>query len=331
MFVSRNRTESPQDWTALAPAKLNLFLEVLGRRDDGFHELETFMVPIRLFDTLSWMPAMEGDQEAFHFRATHADSETPQDATNLVVKAAELLANEAGIAPQGTFTLTKRIPTQAGMGGGSSDAAAALMLANRAWKIDYPKARLARLAAQLGSDVPFFFAGGPAVCRGRGERTQVVTGLPKLHFVVVKPAETVSTREAFAALKAEGYSEDDPANNKTASESLVEFLRLGHFNRAARQFRNSFQDVICRIEPKLMQLWQMLSEINPWGAMMTGSGSAFFCLCRSATHANQVAGRLRSNLDWRHAIDRQGTVSETAFGGANYRIHGTVWTTSTGH
>ncbi|MEQ8836838.1 MAG: hypothetical protein RID07_08545, partial [Lacipirellulaceae bacterium] len=188
MLVSRTLTKSPENWTALAPAKLNLSLEVLGKRDDGFHELETLMVPVRLFDTLSWTTTASKESSPFSFRLTNPTSgDTPADQTNLVVRAVELLAKEAGTAPQGVFTLTKRIPTQAGMGGGSSDAAAALMLANRAWGLNYPNQRLARLAAKLGSDVPFFLAGGPAVCQGRGERTQAVRGLQKLHFVVVKP------------------------------------------------------------------------------------------------------------------------------------------------
>lgn len=348
MFLSRDCTESPQSWTAFAPAKLNLFLEILGKRDDGFHELDTLMVPVRLFDTLSWSPAAEHEAESFRFHMAPAGSDIPTDdsnllGSNLVIQAAELLAREAGITPCGTFTLTKRIPIQAGMGGGSSDAAAALALANRAWGVNYPHQRLASLAARLGSDIPFFFAGGPAICQGRGQRTSPVTGLPKLHFVVVKPPVAVSTREAFATLQAPAYQELPTGKATLHAQRLVELLRTKNLCLATYAMRNSFERVICNLKPRLQELLDLLRRINPWGGMMTGSGSAFFSLCRSANHANHVAGRLRSYLDWKpwnesgmnRCIDRsvhaQGTVSETALGGAHDRIHGTVWTTSTCH
>jgi 4-diphosphocytidyl-2-C-methyl-D-erythritol kinase len=156
-------------WEALAPAKLNLYLDVLGRRADGFHELETLLAPIRLYDRLVWRPHRNDGSTDFAFSCDPASAAAlvdlaPANERNLVWRAVDLLATTAGCAPRGSFVLTKRIPVQAGLGGGSSDAAAALVLANSAWEIDYPLTKLSEIAAQLGSDVPFFLAGQTAVC-----------------------------------------------------------------------------------------------------------------------------------------------------------------------
>src|SRR3954466_7122588 len=129
-------------WEVFAPAKLNLYLEVLGRRDDGFHELETLMAPIRLYDRLEWRPAEPDNPVGFTLQFDPSTPKNlqlaaPADQRNLVWRAADLLARSAGVAASGTFTLTKRIPAQAGLGGGSSDAAAALVVANSAWGINY--------------------------------------------------------------------------------------------------------------------------------------------------------------------------------------------------
>jgi len=157
-------------WEIFAPAKLNLYLEVLGPRADGFHALETLMVPVRVYDQLLWHdcdgPAT-GDQLTLRVRSVlsnrgQADLHLSDVSNNLVLRAARLLAETAGIAPRGRFDLIKRIPIQAGMGGGSSDAAAALLLANQAWGIGYSREQLQPLAAQLGSDVPFFLNHGAA-------------------------------------------------------------------------------------------------------------------------------------------------------------------------
>jgi 4-diphosphocytidyl-2-C-methyl-D-erythritol kinase len=173
-------------WEVLAPAKLNLYLEVLGRRADGFHELDTLMTPVRIFDRLYWEPAPSDQPSQFSIEydpstATEIQTAAPADGANLAWRAFALLAKSAGIEPTGRVTLVKRIPVQAGMGGASADAAAALVLGNAAWGLNYARRRLAELAAELGSDVPFFLAGGPAICRGRGELVAAINRLPRLN------------------------------------------------------------------------------------------------------------------------------------------------------
>src|SRR5688500_12912001 len=139
-------------WEIFAPAKLNLYLDVLGRRNDGFHELETLMAPIRLYDHLRWEPRDSAGSSAFSLgyhstTSTQFQAVAPADTSNLVWRAIDLLAKSAGVNPTGQVTLTKRIPAQAGLGGGSSDAAAALLLANAAWGLGYSQNQLSGLAA----------------------------------------------------------------------------------------------------------------------------------------------------------------------------------------
>ena len=216
--------------TARAPAKLNLYLDVGERRGDGFHELETLIVPIRIWDSLTLStspPTAEGRPGRIDLtvRAGGAASRQPQldpvptGKQNLVYLALELFQQESGSRFGAHVELVKRIPTAAGLGGGSSDAAAALRLANRAWQINWPTSRLAELAADLGSDVPFFLSSTAAICRGRGERIERLHGLRRLHFVVVKPPLALSTGDVYRAYDA--LSRKGIAAPNSLSESAV--------------------------------------------------------------------------------------------------------------
>jgi 4-diphosphocytidyl-2-C-methyl-D-erythritol kinase len=291
---------SGSTWEIFAPAKLNLYLDVLGRRDDGFHELDTLMTPLRLYDHLQWEPA----EPAVHDSAVASASfslqyhpatprefppAAPPDASNLVWRAFHLLAKTAGTEPHGRAVLLKRIPVQAGLGGASSDAAAALLLANEAWGIHYPVSRLAPLAAELGSDVPFFLAGGPAICRGRGERVEPVAGLPRLNVVVAKPPIGVSTPAAFAALNAAAVSTGAARDSQARLQILVDNLRSGAIGRAARRMTNRLENAAMSLTPWIGALREALAGCGAWGHLMTGSGSAYYGVMRSARQARQVA------------------------------------------
>jgi 4-diphosphocytidyl-2-C-methyl-D-erythritol kinase len=290
---------SGSTWEINAPAKLNLYLEVLGRRDDGFHELDTLMTPVRLFDRLRWEPTPAAEPFSLTYdRATSADLQlgAPENSDNLAWRAFDRIAYAAGIEPHGRATLLKRIPIQAGLGGASADAAAALLLANSAWGIHYPVRRLAELAAELGSDVPFFLAGGAALCRGRGERVERVGGLPHLNVVLVKPPTGVSTPAAFAALSAPVVSIGAARNSQTRVKSLVDNLRSGALARAGRQMTNRLEDAATTLNPWIARLRTAFANGAVQGHAMTGSGSAYFGLCRSARQARQLASRLRAQL-----------------------------------
>ncbi|MGL5096908.1 MAG: 4-(cytidine 5'-diphospho)-2-C-methyl-D-erythritol kinase, partial [Planctomycetia bacterium] len=168
--------------TVFAPAKVNLHLEVLGKRRDGYHELETLFLAVSLFDELEFHPAPPG--------VTTLECDVPHLGTgreNLVVRAVELVRRETGRNDGVRLVLTKRIPLQAGLGGGSSDAAAAIAGLDRWWKLGWSKERQASLGAELGSDVSFFFYSPAAVGRGRGEKLTPIVPGAELPIVVVCP------------------------------------------------------------------------------------------------------------------------------------------------
>lgn len=285
-------------WEIQAPAKLNLCLEVLGRRDDGFHSLQTLMVPVRVYDQLRYRsaPARELELRVRNLLPQpQAANLLGSNDNNLILRAARMLGTKAEILPKGTFELIKRIPIQAGMGGGSSDAAAALLLMNKAWNLNYPLKQLAPLAAELGSDVPFFLGHGAAVCRGRGELIEPIDRLPKMHFVVAKPPQGSSTAEVFGCLPSTDQS--ITARESLANRSLhhlVQSLQLGTVAQAGRWMTNRLEDGAAQLAPWLTRLRELFAGIGCLAHFMTGSGSAYVGVMRSAHHARHTAQRLRN-------------------------------------
>ncbi len=275
------------------PAKLNLFFEVLGRRTDGYHEIETLMCPIDLFDTLCFREE-SGGRIDFQCRwgsvaseSSHSGlDEVPPGADNLVVRAVELLRRRAGVSRGARLRLVKRIPAAAGLGGGSSDAAAALVAANLGWRLGLARCELARLAAELGSDVPFFLAAGPALCRGRGECVQPVAGLGALSFVVVRPPEGLSTAAVYAACR--------PAEQPQSAGPLLEALRRGSRREAGRLLFNRLQPAAEGLSPRIAGLCRSFAAEDCLGHGMSGSGTACFGLFHHAAQARRVARRFRA-------------------------------------
>ena len=289
MHVHRSEVEV----VVQAPAKLNLFFEVLAKRDDGYHEIETLMCPVDLYDTLCFR---EGPRqlELTCQRVNGATGPTgltgevlPEGRENLVLRAVELLRRRAGVDFGATLRLVKRIPIAAGLGGGSSDAAAALVAANEAWGLGRSLDELAEISAELGSDVPFFFARGPAICRGRGERVEPVDGVFALHFVVVYPPEGLSTAAVYDACR--------PAARPKTPAPLLEALARGDVNRVGRLLFNRLQPAAGKLSTWIGRLQRRLAREDCLGHGMSGSGSSYFGLCRHARHARRVARRLQAN------------------------------------
>jgi 4-diphosphocytidyl-2-C-methyl-D-erythritol kinase len=204
-----------------------------------------------------------------------------------------LLAAQAGITPYGHFHLVKRIPQEAGLGGGSSDAAATLLLANEAWQAGVSHADLANLAAELGSDVPYFLNQGPAICRGRGERIEPLGGLPHLHFVVVKPDFGLSTPRVFAELGERGALSSERAEKSASCLSqLIAALNQGAIARACQWMTNRLETAAARLAPEISQIKTTLAQAGCWGQLMTGSGSTLVGVARSANQARRIARQL---------------------------------------
>jgi 4-diphosphocytidyl-2-C-methyl-D-erythritol kinase len=286
---------------AHAPAKLNLYLEILGRRGDGFHELETLMVPIGLSDSLcfSSTPSTADGRpgaivldvrECYPVRTSQRPPAIPTGSENLVVRALELLRERSKCRLGAHVELVKRIPAAAGMGGGSSDAAAALRLANTAWQLDWPIERLIDVAAEIGSDVPFFLSGGPAICRGRGEQVERVHGMRALHFVIVKPPIGLSTADVYRAHDASiGNLLESKAGNRPISSWAADGRA-----EAGQWMRNRLQAAAATISPWIDRLRVAFDRLDFLGHQLSGSGSAYFGVCRHAQHARRLANILRT-------------------------------------
>ncbi|NQT15777.1 MAG: 4-(cytidine 5'-diphospho)-2-C-methyl-D-erythritol kinase [Planctomycetes bacterium] len=284
---------SASGWVVQAPAKLNLFFEVLAKRDDGFHEIETLVYPINLYDTLYLKEDSSGQTKLGCQRVSgiwgpkgSGLGDVPTGADNLVAKAVNLLKRRAATSLGATIRLVKRIPSAAGLGGGSSDAAAALAAANAAWKLGWSTAQLECLGAELGSDVPAFFAQGPAVCRGRGERTEPTANLGSLHFVVVRPPAGLATREVYRACC--------PAARPRGVTPLLDSLVRGDLARAGQRLFNRLELAASDLSPWIGRLQRELTRMDCPGHLMTGSGTCYFGLCRHARHARRVARRLEA-------------------------------------
>jgi 4-diphosphocytidyl-2-C-methyl-D-erythritol kinase len=281
-----------------APAKLNLFLEVLGRRADDYHEIETLLTAVSLYDTLRftadsgelqlhcrWARVTPDSARGGNAREGNAEGELPSGPENLVWRAAALLRERAGVSGGAKIELIKRIPAAAGLGGASSDAAATLAAANIAWQLNWQRERLCELAAELGSDVPFFFTRGAALARGRGERLQSLR-VPRLHIALVRPPVGLSTAAVYRACR--------PATAPVGAVRLVAALDRGDTAAAARLLANGLAPAAASLTPWIERLGSEFQRQGVLGDQMSGSGSSYFGLCRHARHARRVASRLRA-------------------------------------
>ncbi len=286
-------------------AKLNLFLEVLAKRDDGFHEIETLMSAVSLYDSLyfssnstgdiqlrcNWASGLEAHRRISAGGNSDCLGELPRQSDNIVWRAVQCLRSDAGVEAGATMRLVKRIPAMAGLGGASSNAAAALLAANCVWQLDWSPARLAELAAELGSDVPFFLAArspgsAMAVARGRGERIEGLTGMSKFHFVVVRPPAGLSTPQV--------YGRCVPAERPASLDRLVGALRVGNPARVGAHLFNRLQSAASELSPWIEKIRAAFGRLDCLGHGMSGSGTSYFGLFRNARHAARHAVRLRS-------------------------------------
>jgi 4-diphosphocytidyl-2-C-methyl-D-erythritol kinase len=268
-----------QNMQLSAPAKINLSFAIKGRRADGFHEIETLMAPISLADRITIERAAEDSGIQF----SCDDSSLPAGDDNLVVRAAKLFRERTGIASGISIGLEKRIPHGAGLGGGSSDAACTLLGLNELFAAGLAQEELLKLAAQLGSDVPFFLARSAAICRGRGEIVEPASLPGKFHLVLVKPDFGVPTPWAYSKWK---DSRELPGVDYSAQEF------------GGVRFAND-------LERPVFEKFVLLAHLKTWlrrqpevaVALMSGSGSSVFAVLREQSHGADLAARARKNVD----------------------------------
>jgi len=249
-----------------APAKINLALAVVGRRPDGYHDLRTLFQAVDLMDDLLVFPR---EEEGIELQVA---GEIPVEAgdSNLVARAGALLASRHAPGRGARIHLTKRIPVGAGLGGGSSDAAAALLGLERVWGLRLDPAERARLALELGSDVPFFLVGGTARGEGRGERLTPLPSPPCSAFLLALPEVSLSTGEVFAALRnGEGGSSDGVGAAEAA-------LRSGDLAGLRAHLVNDLEAPAFRLEPSLAGFRRALLDRGAPAVGLSGSGAALF-------------------------------------------------------
>lgn len=267
-----------------AAAKVNLVLEVLGKRADGYHEIATVIQAVELSDRL-----VIEDAEVLELRATAPD--VPTDGSNLVLRAARALDEASGVNRGARITLDKRIPVAAGLGGGSTDAAATLVGLNRLWGLRWPAARLAEVAVTLGMDVPFFLRGGVAVGTGRGEKLEPVGGTA-LALVLVNPGVGASTAAIYGGVSPAMYSDGGSVRQMLAA------LRSRRPARVAASLANALERVAAPQYPQVRQMEAALLAAGALGAAMSGSGLTVFGVARSFDHARQIRARVTRG-SWR--------------------------------
>ncbi len=269
-----------------APAKLNLGLRIFPRRPDGFHDIESWFVPVSLHDTLMFRQA---DALTLEISGLAAGLSIEPE-KNLVGRAALALAKAAGIAPNVHIHLHKLIPAGGGLGGGSSDAAAALLGLRQIWNVAVSKDQLMTLAAELGSDVPFFIHGQSAVCRGRGE---VITLLPRhrlLFAVLIIPPYGTSTKDVYQAFDQEVHPPD---------ATVIHWTQLAHADAADinAAIRNDLEIPAFSVTPGLRALRNCVAELCGKPVQMSGSGSTLFVLTDQPAQAEALAALLQQQLE----------------------------------
>jgi len=269
-----------------AHAKLNLLLRVLSRESDGYHSIETLFCLVSLADSLR-AERMAG--AGVSLIVTGADC--GPDSENLAVRAAELVLEATGRSTGVHLTLTKRIPVRAGLGGGSSDAAAALVAVNQLVGNAVPRHELLQFAARLGSDVPFLLSGGPlALAWGHGERMLRLPALPPAPALLVIPPVGVSTPDAYAAVDLSRQ-----AAGKRGAVAL-ELGTLSGWGDIARLAGNDFEFALFGRHPELKRAFEALANTHPILCRMTGSGSALFAIYRTARDRDDARLALNPRL-----------------------------------
>ena len=275
-------------YNLVAPAKINLRLEIIGRRKDGFHEIRSIMCAVGLYDTLSLSKIPAG------ITLTSSNSDLPLDNRNLAFKAASVLMQTANLSAGVRIRLGKHIPIAAGLGGGSSDAAATMRGINALYGLNYASAELRELGAKIGADVPFFFSQGPAFATGIGEKLSPCKLFPPFWVLLVTPAMPVSTAWAYSQFTSEMQD-----NVFTFSEK-IDLLKMGK-----EILYNDLERVVIFHFPEIAKIKKILEDNGAWGALMSGSGPTVFGIFFEKEEARRTESRLVKNYhapNWKISV-----------------------------
>jgi len=280
---------SEEKFTLPAFAKINLGLRVLGRRPDGYHEIQTVFQTVTLHDRLSFERLPGGRLEL-----VCAAADVAADESNLVHRAAAALRERFGVRGGARLELEKMIPAGGGLGGGSADAAAALVGLTKLWGLAAGGDELAGLGARLGADVPFFLTGGTALGTGTGTEITPLEDAPERHLLIVTPGARVSTAEAYKALNARALTKADRAANLSVSraESQIRDSLRGVLT-------NDFEPAVFGLHPEIARARDALAGAGARPAALSGSGSSVFGVFESGGEAEGALALLRAEPGWR--------------------------------
>ena len=273
-----------------SPCKVNLILNILGKRADGFHDLETVMQPVDIYDEMTFERAGGGLQ------LTCSNPELPCDAKNLVHRAATAFLSAAGISDGIKIHLQKNLPLAGGIGGGSANAAVTFAALNELFGSPLPLERLHELSAALGSDVPFFLYGKPALATGRGENVKTLEDFPALKgraFLLVHPGFGISTPWSYQNL---ARIPKDRNGTTGRAETLVSRLQAGDLPAAAAEMYNSLESPAFDKFPVLPLYKNFFREQGALVSLMSGSGSTTFAICENLPSADLLAEKFRSRF-----------------------------------
>ncbi|AJS60730.1 4-(cytidine 5'-diphospho)-2-C-methyl-D-erythritol kinase [Paenibacillus sp. IHBB 10380] len=265
-----------------APAKINLMLDVLHKRPDGYHEVEMVMTMVDLSDRLE-MVELPRDTIIISSQAGYI----PLDEKNLAFQAARLIKDRYDVKDGVHIHLDKKIPVAAGLAGGSSDAAATLRGLNRLWGLGIPMHELQLLGAELGSDVPFCVTGGTALATGRGEKLTPIPNPPQMWVILAKPPINVSTAEIYTRFKSNQITKHPSA------AAMIEAIHSGNFYDVCGQLGNVLEDVTLKLHPQVQQLKEAMMNLGAEGILMSGSGPTVFGLVSKESKVPRIYNGLR--------------------------------------
>ncbi|MFB6366487.1 4-(cytidine 5'-diphospho)-2-C-methyl-D-erythritol kinase [Paenibacillus elgii] len=265
-----------------APAKINLSLDVLHKREDGYHEVEMVMTMVDLADRIE-MQELPRDTIIISSQAGYI----PLDEKNLAFQAARLIKDRYDVKQGVYIHLDKKIPVAAGLAGGSSDAAATLRGLNRLWRLGIGTDELQKLGAELGSDVPFCVTGGTAIARGRGEKLEPIESPPQCWVILAKPPINVSTSEIYGKLNTAGI------RKHPSTEGVLRAIREKRFDLLCGELGNVLEEVTLDLYPEVRQLKEVMVKLGAEGVLMSGSGPTVFGLVSKETKIPRIYNGLR--------------------------------------
>lgn len=273
-------------YTKKAPAKINLAIDVLRKRPDGYHDVVMIMQSVALYDTITVKPIRGGK-----ITVTTDSNFVPVGSDNIVYKVAELLKNKYNVKDGVEIQIEKNIPVAAGLAGGSTDAAATIKLLNKAWGLKMSKVEVLEIAKKIGSDVPFCIEGGTALAEGLGEKLTSIKPLPECFILLAKPEINISTKEVYDGIDIEEIKE------RPDIKGMIENLNKGNLPDVASKLCNVLENVTVKKCPQIPNIKEKLIEYGALGSVMSGSGPTVFGIFDDQSKAYYAYDHVKSMVN----------------------------------